>query len=380
MGEDNAIPTRWKIWATVIGFGLFVYATRGVLLPFIVGFAVAYLLDPVADRLEEWKFPRWLAAASIIVVFFLAATGLILAMAPLVQSQLADIAQNLPGYVSKVRELAESSLSSIVDNLDLGTRQDTDSLIAAATEKGVAKLGGMFEGLISGGLAIFNLLSLLVISPVIAFFLLRDWDLIVERVDGWLPRRQEPVIKEQLTKIDMALAGFVRGQTMVCLIMGTLYAIGWTVVGLDYGLILGIIAGILGFIPFAGTFFALIIALLVGLGQWGPDLVNLGFVAGVFVLVQALEGAVLTPRLIGSRVGLHPAWVMFAIFAGGELMGFVGILIAVPAAAVIAVMVRFGLDQYLASSAYGAEVEPAQAPPVVVESSESETEREDPAS
>lgn len=341
---------RWQLWVGV-GFLLaFIYATRGVLLPFVAGLAIAYLLDPLADRLEEWKFPRWLAATVILFLFFVVATGVLLAMLPIIQIQLFALIDHLPGYLEGVRPLVDSFLLRINDSFHVEIAPDAESLIASVASKGLDRMGGILSGLVSQGAALFNLLTLLLISPVVAFFLLRDWDLIVTTIDGWLPAEQGPVIRMLAGRIDKALAGFVRGQTMVALIMAVLYAVGWSAVGLNYGLILGLLAGILAYVPFVGALLAMLIAIIVGLGQFGPDSGPLLQVFGVFVVVQIIEGAFLTPRLIGSHVGLHPVWVLFAIFAGGEIMGFVGVLIALPVAAAAAVIVRHIIDRYLEST------------------------------
>ncbi len=343
------MKTRWVLWIAFAALLLFVYLTRAVLLPFVAGLAVAYLLDPLADKLEEWKFPRGAAAAVILVLFFIGILGFIIALMPLVQAQVAGFVNALPGYVASLKPVIENLLETAETKFQIGQGQNADSLIAAGVEEGLARLGTMLGSFISGGLAVFNLLTLLLITPVVAFFLLRDWDLLVAKLKSWVPQQQKAVVVEQLHNIDRALSGFVRGQTLVAAIMGTLYAIGWTALGLQYGLILGLVAGVMAYIPFVGTLFAALIAILVAFGQHGPDFVQIGLVASVFVVVQILESAVLTPRLIGSRVGLHPVWVLFAIFAGGEVMGFVGVLIAVPAAAAIAVLVRFSIDRYLQS-------------------------------
>ena len=345
----------WALLALVL---LFFYWTRAILLPFVAGFAIAYFLDPAADKLEEWRIPRGIAAAVIIAVFFLVIGGFFVALWPILQDQIAGIVVALPETLTKLRPLLDQVLAQLGENLNITMAQDAEGLLAQTAERALSAAGEAAGGLISGGLALINLLGLLVISPVVAFYLLRDYDLIVAKIDSWLPRDYEPTIREQLVKIDAVLAGFVRGQVIVCMIMGALYAIGWSAVGLKFGLILGLVAGVMAFIPFVGMLFAAIIAVLIAFGQFGPDPVKLGLVAGVWLAVQLLEGSVLTPRLLGSRVGLHPVWVLFAVFAGGEVMGFVGVLIAVPAAAVIAVLVRWSIDHYLAPHARGPSADP----------------------
>lgn len=327
----------------------FIYATKAILLPFVFGFGVAYLLDPLADRLEEWRFPRWLAAALILAAFFIGVMAVLFALAPLLREQISGLLENIPLYIGAIRPMLDDWLSKAGESFGLAMKTDTDSLIAAAADRGISRLGQLFANFITGGLAFFNLLMLLLISPVVAFFLLRDWDLIVAKIDSWVPRENVATVRMIARRVDRALAGFVRGQTVVALIMTVLYAVGWSMVGLDYALVLGMLAGILAYVPFVGALFAALLAMLLAFGQFGGEWVALLMVFGVFVIVQIIEGTFLTPRIIGSKVGLHPVWVLFAIFAGGQLMGLVGILIALPAAAAIGVLVRFAIERYLES-------------------------------
>ena len=217
--------------------------------------------------------------------------------------------------------------------------------------------------LLSGGLAIVNVLALVFITPIVTFFLLRDWDEMVARIDKWLPRQWAPVIREQATLIDETLAGFVRGQSLVCLLLGTFYAIGLTIVGLEFGIVIGMLAGILSFIPYVGTIVGFVLSVGLAFAQY-PDWLPIFIVVGIFLAGQAIEGNFLTPKLVGERVGLHPVWVIFALLAGGSLFGFVGVLLAVPVAAVIGVLARFALGRYLQSGYYndGGPPSPQRAP------------------
>lgn len=327
----------------------FIYATKAILLPFVFGFAVAYLLDPLADKLEAMRFPRWLATVVVLATFFLGIIGILIALAPLLGEQISGLLENIPRYIGAIRPLLDEWLSKAGQSFGLEIQTDTKSLVAAAADRSFAQLGQLFANFVSGGVAFLNLLMLLLISPVVAFFLLRDWDLIVAKIDSWIPRDNVEIVRLITRRIDRALAGFVRGQTVVALIMMVLYGVGWSMVGLRYALILGLLAGVLAYVPFVGALFAVFLAMLLAFGQFGADWVALGQVFGVFVVVQIIEGGFLTPRMIGSRVGLHPVWVLFAIFAGGQIMGFVGILIALPAAAAIGVLVRFAVERYLES-------------------------------
>ena len=338
---------RWVWIISILVMALFVYLTRGVLLPFLAGLAVAYFLDPVADILEARKVPRSAAAGLVISLFFLLIIGVFLAFWPILQSQLSAVSTTLPSTLANFRPWLNETLATLTNDYGVDLGSDVDSLLATFSDGLLTQAKVAVSGAVRGGLAFFNLLTLILISPVVAFYLLRDWDLIVAKIDSWLPTEGGPVVREQLKKVDEVLAGFVRGQLLVSTTMGVLYGLGWSLAGLNFGLVLGVLAGVMSFVPFVGALFAAVIAVAMAIGQWGFDPMNIAAVAAVFFVVQTLEGAFLTPRLVGERVGLHPVWVLFAVFAGGEIMGFVGVLIAVPAAAAIAVLVRFWIDRYL---------------------------------
>jgi len=340
-------PPRW-IWFAlgVLLFLAFFVSISGILLPFVVGLAVAYLLDPVADRMEAMRLPRWLATSIAIIGFFGLVIGVFIAIAPMLRDQIVGFAQALPGYIAKIRPL----ILGLID--EAGGTARAQTLVEQSSGKLVEWVGAHMGQLLASGIAFFNLLTLILISPVVAFYLLRDWDMIVERVMTWLPRQHLSTITTLLRDMDYALSGFVRGQFLVCMALAVLYALGWSLLGLNYALVLGLIAGLLAFVPLAGPFFASALAVLVALGQFGTDWLKVGLVYVVFVIVQGIEGSILTPNLIGNRVGLHPVWVIFAIFAGGELLGVVGIFLAVPVAAVVAVLSRWLIQRYLASRLY----------------------------
>lgn len=340
---------RWMMGFYTLLALVFFITIKAILLPFVVGLAVAYLLDPLADKLEDYKFPRWLATVTILFIFFVGFAGLIVGISPIVQAQISGIIINFPSYVENLRPIIENFFGDVANTLGINIEAETDNFIANATEQGLSKAGDVIAAFLTQGAAFLNLLTLLIISPVVAFFLVRDWDLIISAIDDWLPKKNAATVRAVARDVDTALAGFIRGQTLVSFIMAIMYAVGWTMVGLNYSLVLGIVAGILAYVPFVGALVAMLIAMLVGFGQFGIDGGALFPIFAVFAIVQAIEGAYLTPRLVGSRVGLHPVWVLFAIFAGGELMGFTGVLIALPVAAAVGVIVRFALKDYLQS-------------------------------
>ena len=343
-------------WLTgVLFFIASLYFLNGILLPFVVGMSVAYFLDPVADALERIGFSRTLSVLFILLTFFLLVVAALLLVAPLLQAQLLSFIERLPVYISWVRDHLAPLGESLEKNLgnlegDLWGERFTS---AAKEYAGVVVgwLGGVFSRIWGGGLAILNFLSLVFITPLVAFYLLRDWDLIVKRIDGWLPRAQVKTIRQQLSLIDETLAGFVRGAVLVCLCLAIFYGGMLSLIGLEFGLVIGLICGLISFIPYVWAITGFIAGVTMAFFQF-PDLLPVGLVAATFLAGQIMEGNFLTPKLVGERIGLHPLWLVFALLAGGALFGFLGLLLAVPVAAVIGVLVRFGLSRYLKSPLY----------------------------
>ena len=341
---------------TVIAFGLMVFLLRDMLLPFVVGMAVAYLADPFADKLEAWGLSRAMATTVITLIFFVVVIVAVLLIVPLVTGQVMGLVERAPGYMEKASDtvlpLIQELIGRLPADLEASGLDMGQTAIKQYTKTLFEWLGSLATGLWSGGMVVLNLVSLLVITPVVSFYLLWEWDTIVARVDGWLPRRHADRIRGLIREIDAVLSGFVRGQVAVCSVLGLFYAIALSLVGLEFGFVIGIASGVLSFIPFVGAIFGAVVSIGVALVQFWPNFVWIGAVAGIYLLGQVLEGYFLTPRLVGGRVGLHPVWVMFGLLAGGVLFGFVGILLAVPVAAVIGVLIRFLLGEYLASSFY----------------------------
>lgn len=347
----------WLIGLAVALVG--VYLLRGILLPFVAGMAVAYLLDPVCDRLERWKLSRTWAATVPTVIFLLAVAAALMLLVPAVIGQLARLAERAPAYAQALRGQIANTLAIVETRVDPAVLEKLKGYLAGSADRLFAYATDVVGGLLSGGAAAANTLSLLVITPVVTFYLLRDWDTIARTVDGWLPRAQAPTIRKLAREVDQTLAGFLRGQGTVCLVLGVFYALGLSLAGLDFGLVIGLLAGLLSFIPYVGSIVGLLLSVGLAVLQFDSWL-HVAIVAGVFFVGQGLEGYVLTPRLVGRSVGLHPVWVIFAILAGGALFGFVGVLLAVPVAAVVGVGTRFALSRYLASPYYDAGGDPRE--------------------
>lgn len=343
----------------VVGFVLVMILLNllsSILLPFVAGMAVAYFLDPVADWLEERKFSRTISTTIILLAFFVLVSLLVTLLFPLLQRQVVELFHMIPGIVETVRTETLPWLEEAIAGLSPGALEDVRNAAKNFAGNSVKWFTGMAGNLWSGGLAVFNMLSLIVITPVVSFYLLRDWDLITAKINSWLPRRPAPTIRAQFIEIDRTLAAFVRGQSSVCLVLALLYGIGLTIVGLKSGLLVGLGAGLISFIPYLGAATGLTVGLVIALFQfseWTPIII----VACIFLTGQTLESYVLTPRLVGDRVGLHPVWIIFALLAGGALFGFTGVLLAIPVASVIGVLIRFGISRYLESALFHGDIQ-----------------------
>ncbi|MBI3436808.1 MAG: AI-2E family transporter [Proteobacteria bacterium] len=338
-------------WVAALGVLLaLIWLLHEILLPFVAGMVLAYLLDPVASRIERIGINRFFATLTIVGLFIFAFVVLVILVAPIVISQLLELIDRLPGYVARLQELIADSnrpwLTKIVGD-SIGSVELTTMM-----KQGTGGLTIFLRSLWSGGQALASIFSLLVITPVVAFYLLNDWHRLVATIDNWLPRDHADAIRRLASDINTAIAGFVRGQSAVCLILGLFYALGLTIIGLKFGFVIGLIAGLISFVPYVGTLTAFVVSVGVAIAQAWPDWTLLAAAVGVNLVGQVLEGYILAPYLVGQSVGLHPVWLMFALLAFGYLFGFVGLLVAIPLAAAVAVVVRFALRKYLSSPFY----------------------------
>ncbi|WP_417820584.1 AI-2E family transporter [Terasakiella sp.] len=343
---------QFRIWGIgLLTFILLLYILSDVLTPFVAGMAVAYFVDPLADRLEEWGLSRLVATSVITVCFFILTIGVLSTLLPVLATQVIGFASRVPEYMDYVRNLAEPLIRDIFAGVSESDLKELGSTIASFAKQGLGVLGQVLKQVISGGVALVDIVSILVLTPLVTFYLLRDWDVMVARIDNWLPRKHADIIRDQFRLVDQTLAGFVRGQASVCLILGVFYAAGLSVLGLEFGLLVGLGAGLISFIPYFGSILGLGVSIAIALVQF-DSWMDIAMVGGVFAIGQIIEGNFLTPKLVGEKVGLHPVWVIFALMAGGSLAGFTGVMLAVPVAAVIGVLVRFGLAQYMKSALY----------------------------
>lgn len=349
----QALKRQAVFWlASVTVFGVFLWLFSSILLPFIVGMTLAYFLDPVADRLEKGGLSRMMATLVILLSFIVFFIGFLMLVVPMLVSQAADFAANLPEYITKLQSLVTAEqldwLSSTLGIDPAAIQRNIGSMLGQAASLGTTVLQSIW----SSGLSILNVASLFVITPVVAFYVLLDWDHMVNKVDSWIPRENVETVRAIGTDINSAIAGFIRGQGLVCIILGIMYATGLILIGLNFGLLIGIVAGLISFIPYVGSIIGFVLAMIVALVQFWPDWIMLGAVAIVFGIGQFIEGNILSPKLVGESIGLHPVWLMFALLAFGALFGFVGLLVAVPASAAIGVLVRFAISRYIASPLY----------------------------
>ncbi len=335
----------WGIAAAVLFVLLWILGD--VILPFLLGGAIAYFLDPLADRLERLGLSRAAATAVITVVALVGFVLLAVLVLPLLIEQTKALVQMAPTLAENLRAFLTERFPSVMDNTS-PVHQSLLTLSDTLRSKGAA----LAEGILSSALSLINVLVLLVIVPVVAFYLLLDWDRMVARIDALLPRDHAPVIRDLARQIDRTLASFIRGQGTVCLILGTYYAVALMAVGLQFGLVVGAIAGLLTFIPYVGALVGGGLAIGLALFQFWGDWLWIVAVAVIFQAGQLIEGNVLTPKLVGSSVGLHPVWLIFALSVFGALFGFVGMLVAVPVAAAIGVLARFATEKYQESMLY----------------------------
>jgi predicted PurR-regulated permease PerM len=350
VSQDNS--RRWQLFAITAVIVYLIWLLAPVLMPFAIAAMLAYLGDPLADRLERQGLNRMWAATIVFVVMLVLVCGVLLLLIPLIARQVENLLNNLPRYGDWAQNTVWPWLQARL-HLDPHTF-DSDRLLAAIRSH-IGSIGGV-AGVVLGkvsrsSLGIAMWLTNLVLIPVVAFYLLRDWDRLVAKVDGMLPRSIQPTIAHLAHESDKILGAFVRGQLLVMLALGVFYGAGLGLVGLSVGLLIGMVAGLLSFVPYLGFiigFVAAIIAVLVQYGDWTHVLL----VLGVFIIGQLLEGYVLVPKLVGDKIGLHPVAVIFAVLAGGYLFGFFGVLLALPAASVIMVLLRYLLERYRLSELY----------------------------
>ena len=345
-----ALPVKdqAKYWGiAVVVFLVSLWALGDVILPFVLGGAIAYMLDPLADRLERVGLSRVWSVAVIAVIGSVIFLLLVLLVIPTLIEQAVALINAAPALIDSLQAKLTERFPQLLD-ADSTIRQQLDAIGVKIQSQG----GTVVNGVLSSALGLINMIVLIVVVPVVAFYLLLDWDNMTAKIDDMLPRDHAPVIRRLASEIDRTLASFIRGQGTVCLVLGSYYAIALMIAGLNFGLIVGAIAGLISFIPYIGALVGGVLAIGLALFQFWGDWLSIGIIAAIFAVGQFLEGNILTPKLVGQSVGLHPVWLIFALSVFGSLFGFVGMLVAVPMAAMIGVLIRYGLSQYRNSLLY----------------------------
>jgi predicted PurR-regulated permease PerM len=355
VNNDKDIPRRWQLLAITAVIVYLIWLLAPVLMPFAVAAMLAYLGDPLVDRLERLGLNRMWSATIVFVVIMLAVIGVLVLLIPLIARQVENLIGNLPRYGDWAQNTVWPWLQARL-HLDPHTF-DSDRLLTAIKEH-MASIGGVATAVLGkvsrSGLGIAMWLTNLVLIPVVAFYLLRDWDRLVAKIDGMLPRSIQPTVAHLASESDKILGAFVRGQLLVMLALGIFYGAGLGMVGLSVGVLIGMVAGLLSFVPYLGFIIGFVAAIIAALVQYG-DWTHVLLVCGVFAVGQLLEGYVLVPKLVGDKIGLHPVAVMFAVLAGGYLFGFLGVLLALPAASVFMVLLRYLIERYRLSELYNEE-------------------------
>ena len=358
MSEISDAPGSTRLQRLALLAGLFIALMlainlfASVLLPFVAAACIAYFLDPLASRLVRLGMPRGAAAALMVLATLAGLLIFALLLYPLIVAQIGILVASVPDYANELRAFANVQIAKLQDAVGPGVVDEKlRDLVGGQAGQIVTFLASTLRGLVGGGFAIFNVVSLMIVTPVVAFYFLRDWEAMIGKIDSWLPRRYAPILREQAVEVDRILSAWLRGQALCCLILAVYYATALSMVGLDLGLTVGMMAGFLSFIPYVGSITGLLAGLGLAFAQF-PTWTGVIEVGVVFAVGQILEGYVIYPRFLGDRVELHAVWVIFALFAGGAAFGFVGVLLAVPVTAVIGVLSRFWMGRYLASPLY----------------------------
>lgn len=325
-----------------------IYEVKSVLTPLILSFIVAYFLNPLVNYLSvKQKFSRTLAVAYVIFLFTLSVIVFVIIVFPIIQSQTASFIANIPNFFDTVSKDVYPKVMKFFAKFGINV---DENLFAILNDKTLAPkiaewLRDVFIATLTSSIAVINILSMVFIAPVLIFYLLRDWNLMIKKIDSYLPKSSSAQIRKIIKEVDENLSLYIRGQVNVCLILGVIYSSGLTLVGLNFGFLIGFFTGVFSFIPYLGMICGVTAAIIVALFQYGFDLSQISMIALVFLTGQILESNFLTPKLIGSKIGLHPVWMIFGLFVFGGLFGFVGVLVSVPMTAIFSVIIKhFALE------------------------------------
>jgi len=345
------LQTFWGF--AILFFILLVWLFKAVLLPFVLGGTIAYLLNPIVNKICAKGLKRQTAVLCILGGFFVFMAGLLAIITPILVREAAGFIQSAPVYAQKIWEMAEPRLMWVQEQLGYEITSDQLQTVLQDNFGKALQLGkGVLGGITTGGIAVVDFLTTLLITPVAAYFLMKEWPQVMAWVQGIIPRGHILTVSVLGRQIDLKISGFVRGQITICLALGFAYAVALSIAGLNYGFVIGLSTGILSIIPFVGSTLGLVISVVVAFLQSGGDITFVGIIACIFFAGQFIEGNFITPKLMGDSVGLHPLWIIFSLMAGGSLMGLVGMFLAVPVAASIGVLVNFAVSEYKKSPYY----------------------------
>ncbi|SEF01705.1 Predicted PurR-regulated permease PerM [Rhizobiales bacterium GAS188] len=335
------------LWIVAIAVVLAVLVLlHEILLPFVAGMALAYLLDPLVNRLERIGINRLAAALAIIALYLVGFGILVLFAAPILVGELGIFIENIPVYITRLQTLIINPNRPWMGKIVAEGLSDAEKSTGELTTLGAGWLTASLRSLWSDGRALFSIFSFLVVTPIVAIYLIYDWKRMISALDNSIPPAHRDTVRALFREIDDRVSGFVRGQSLICLILAFFYAGALTLTGLRHGLIIGLASGVIGFIPYLGSLTGLLLSICVAIAQFGTQWTPVLIVVGIFLVGQSLADYVLSPYFVGRRVNLNPVWLMFALFAFGYLFGFVGLLIAVPLAAAIGVLIRFAMREY----------------------------------
>jgi predicted PurR-regulated permease PerM len=340
----------WVGFTVVVIFAI--WLLRPILLPFVVGIAIAYVLNPVVKQLQRWGINRGWATAAVLLVVLALIVGIFVAIVPLLVQQVAGVIAWLPGYVGDLQALIQRLAPQLAEWLGPERAAQFETALTQMLGTGVEFIAGLASQLAQSSLTVLNTIALIIITPVVAFYLLLDWDAMGKNLDSLLPREHRREIRQVLEQIDRAMAGVIRGQGGVILVDCIYYATALSLIGLNFGLVIGLLIGLLSFVPFLGFVLGFVLSMGIALVQFSPDWLRIGIVFAVFAIGQFLEGNVLYPKLVGQSININPVWLMFSLFAFAFLFGFVGLLLAVPLAAISAVLTRYAAKRYRESTLY----------------------------
>jgi predicted PurR-regulated permease PerM len=354
MEGTMSVQRQVLFWLFVaVAFFLLVALLKDILLPFVAGMVLAYFLNPLSDALERFGLGRVTSAILIVVVVAVVVAVALILLVPFIANQLRQLTDNLPADLDRLKQAFEAWVASWLGDRFPMVRPGLERAFDQLSQNWSGALAAVLGSLWNQGLAIINFLSLLLITPVVVFYLLIDWHPMLDKIDGWLPRDHVQTIRRLAQDVNGAVSAFIRGQGTICLILAVYYAIALSIAGVRYGLLIGLATGLFAFVPFVGWALGLLTAGAVAITQGWPNVPLLLTVLGIYVAGMVVDSAVLSPKIVGEKVGLHPVWLIFSLFVFSYLFGFVGVLVAVPVAAAIGVLVRFALELYLVSSVYG---------------------------